>query len=324
MKSPFRPPGHYDHFPVGKLNQPPVWTIGAGVIDLEHHRRMTFLPPLEAEQECALNQARLAGDTLARSRLILSNLRLVWHLAKRYAWSGIGTDDLFSSGILGLIAAVDSYNCARGRLVTHACMHIRKEMLMLIAAQRSLLHLPTSVNYQALLITRAEAALAAELGRDPTEPEIAERAGLSPQRLRTIRQALATIVSLDDTGEDSPGDATCLLDAIADDAAESGDRIASASSRVEWLATALHKLSPREQKLLRRHFGLDGRGGLPLAHVAAELGISRERLRQIELTALRKLRHLLQADDAHLGESLGPTDWDQLLREAGLRLPQAA
>lgn len=294
------------------------------MIALEHHRQLTFLPPLAAEQECALNQARLSGDPQARERLILSNLRLVWYLAKRYAWSGIGADDLFSSGTVGLMAAVDTYDHTRGRLATHARTHIRKEMLALIAAQRSLLHLPASVNYQALLIARAENALVAELGREPTEGEIARRAELSIERLRTVRHALAAIVSLDDSGDGETGESPDFHETLADEEAETGDEVAEAGSRTEWLTAALRKLSPREQRLLRRHFGLDGRGGLPLAHVAAELGISRERLRQVELAALRKLRRLLQADDAHLGESLGQTDWDQLLREAGLRLPQAA
>lgn len=284
---------------------------------------MTFLPPLAAEQECALNMSRRSGDAQAREQMILSNLRLVWHLAKRYAWSGIGADDLFSSGILGLIAAVDSYDHDRGRLAPHARMHIRKEMLALIAAQRSLLHLPSSVNYQALLIARAESSLTGELGREPTEAEIAQAAGLSITRLRTVRQALGTIVSLDDTGDEDAEDGINLHEALADEDAASGDETASSSSRSEWLAKALLKLAPREQKLLQRHYGLDGRGGLPLAQVATELSISRERLRQIEIGALRKLRQLLQVNGAHLGESLGHTGWDNILREAGLRLHAA-
>ncbi len=284
---------------------------------------MTFLPPLAAEQECALNQARRAGDAQAREQMILSNLRLVWHLAKRYAWSGIASDDLFSSGVLGLIAAVDSYDHDRGRLAPHARMHIRKEMLALIAAQRSLLHLPSSVNYHALLIARAESALTGQLGREPTEAEVAQAAGLSITRLRTVRQALGTVVSLDDPGDENAEDNTNLHEALADEDAESGDETASASSRTEWLAKALLKLAPREQKLLQRHYGLDGRGGLPLAQVATELSISRERLRQIEIGALRKLRNLLQANNAHLGESLGHAGWDHILREAGLCLKAA-
>ncbi len=292
------------------------------MIALEHHRQLTFLPPLAAEQECALNLARRSGDAQARELLILSNLRLVAHLAKRYTWSGIDPEDLFSSGVLGLIAAVDSYDHDRGRLAPHARMHIRKEMLALIAAQRSLLHLPASVNYHALLIARAETALTAQLGREPTEGEIAAAAGLSVTRLRNVRQALGTIVSLDDTDEDAE-DAGNLHEALADEDAATGEETASASSRSEWLAKALLKLSPREQTLLRRHYGLDGRGGLPLAHVATELSISRERLRQIEIAALRKLRLLLQADDAHVGEALGHGGWDRILREAGLRLTAA-
>jgi len=284
---------------------------------------MTFLPPLSAEQECALNQARLDGDLPARERLILSNLRLVWYLVRRYAWSGVGADDIFSSGTIGLMAAVDTYDHTRGRLAPHARMHIRKEMLAHIAAQRSFLSLPTSVNYQALLIARAENALLAELGREPTEGEIAQRAELTVERLHTVRQATTAVVSLDDTGTDAEESAG-LHESLADEDAETGDEVAEMRSRTEWLGAALHKLSLREQRLLRRHFGLDGRGGLPLAHVAIELGISRERLRQIELAALRKLRRLLQSDNAHQGESLGQTDWFQLLREVGLRLPQAA
>jgi RNA polymerase sigma factor (sigma-70 family) len=221
--------------------------------------------------------------------------------------------------VQGLIAAIDSYDHDRGRLAPHARMHIRKEMLLLIAAQRSLLHLPSSVNYHALLITRAESTLAAKLGREPVDEEISAECGLSVHRLRIVRRALGTIVSLDDSGEDSE-DGDNLHEALADKDAESADQTAAETSRWEWLTHALDRLSPREQKLIRRHFGLDGRGGLPLARVAEELCISRERLRQIEIAALRKLRHLLQTDDAHLSESFGHSGWDHLLREAGLRL----
>jgi RNA polymerase primary sigma factor len=292
------------------------------VIALERHRQLTFTPPLAAEQESALNQARLVGAVQARELMILSNLRLVWHLAKRYAWSGIPADDLFSSGVQGLIAAIDSYDHNRGRLAPHARMHIRKEMLMLIATQRSLLHLPSSVNYHAMLIARAEASLSVQLGRDPTDDEIAAETGLRVNRLRIVRRALGTMVSLDDTGDEGE-EGENLHEALADEDAESADQTASESSRWEWLAEAMDQLSPREQKLLRRHFGLDGRGGLPLSRVAEELCISRERLRQIEIAALRKLRHLLEADDAHLGESFGRGGWDQLLRDSGLRLNAA-
>ena len=193
---------------------------------------------------------------------------------------------------------------------------------MLIATQRSLLHLPSSVNYHALLITRAEAALSARLGREPVDDEIAHECGLSVNRLRIVRRALGTIISLDDSGEDGE-DGENLHEALADTDAESADQTASETSRWEWLAQALDRLSPREQKLIRRHFGLDGRGGLPLTRVADELCISRERLRQIEIAALRKLRHLLQTDNAHLGESFGHGGWDQLLRDSGLRLSAA-
>lgn len=301
------------------LNPEPRPADKARVIALERHRQLTFAPPLAAEQECGLNLSRIAGDAQARELMILSNLRLVWHLAKRYAWSGIPTDDLFSSGVQGLISAIDTYDHDRGRLAPHARMHIRKEMLMLIATQRSLLHLPSSVNYHALLIARAESALSAKLGRDPVDEEIALECGLSVNRLRIVRRALGTIVSLDDSGEEDE-DGGNLHDSLADEDAAAADQTASETSRWEWLAHALERLSPREQKLIRRHFGLDGRGGLPLAHVAEELCISRERLRQIEIAALRKLRHLLQADNAHLGESFGHGGWDQLLRDTGLRL----
>lgn len=292
------------------------------VIALERHRQLTFAPPLSAEQECSLNQARIAGDAQGRELMILSNLRLVWHLAKRYAWSGIPSDDLFSSGVQGLIGAIDTYDHERGRLATHARMHIRKEMLTLIATQRSLLHLPSSVNYHALLITRAEASLSATLGREPHEEEIAKETGLSVKRLRVVRCALGTMVSLDDSGEDGE-DGGSLHESLADGDAAPADVTASDTSRSEWLAHAVARLAPRERKLIYRHFGLDGRGGEPLAHVAQELGVSRERLRQIEISALRKLRHLLQADNAHLGESLGNGSWAHILRDCGLCLSAA-
>jgi len=289
------------------------------VIALERRHQLSFPPPLTAEREVALNQTRLNGDATAREDLILSNLRLVWYFSRRYAWSGIPQDDLFSAGVQGLIAAIDTFDHARGRLAPHARVHIRKEMLELIAQQRSLLHVPSSVNYHALLITRAEVALTGRLGREPTDDELALESKLSVQRIRTVRQALGTMVSLDDSG-DSDDEGLSLHEALADEAAEGADHSAALSSRAEWLTHALERLAPREQVLLRRHFGLDGLGGRPLAQLAGELSVSRERLRQIEISALRKLRRLLEIGGAHHGEALGSNGWDAILRDAGLRL----
>lgn len=287
----------------------------------ERHRQLSLPPPLTAEQEIALNEARVAGDYAAREQLILCNLRLVLHLAKRYAWSGISPDDLFSSGAQGLVAAVDNYDHARGRLAPLARVHIRKEMLELIAEQRTLLRLPPSVNYHALLLARAETKLSVELGRDPSDAEIATESGLTVKRIHTLRQALGAVVSLDDSGSaNGESDGAELHDSLADEAAVQADETAEGTSRAEWLNRAVSRLSPREQTLLRRHFGLDGHGGLSLAQLAVEIGVSRERLRQIEACALRKLRRLLQADGAHEGEDLGPGDWEAMLREIGLQL----
>lgn len=291
------------------------------VIAPERHRQLSLPPPLSAEQEIALNEARLAGDYSAREQLILSNLRLVLHLARRYAWSGISSDDLFSSGTQGLIAAVDDYDHTRGRLAPLARVHIRKEMLELIAAQRTLLRLPPSVNYHALLLTRAEARLTVSLGRDPTDTELAAESGLTVKRIETLRRALGAVVSLDDEGSgDAESNGIGLHDVLADDGAAIADATAEDTSRAEWLGRAVSRLSPREQTLVRRHFGLDGQGGLSLAQLANEIGVSRERLRQIETGALRKLRRLLQADGAHEGEDLGANDWESMLREIGVRL----
>ena len=137
--------------------------------------------------------------------------------------------------------------------------------------------------------------------------------------VRALAIGKADSLTLDDSGDEGE-DGDNLHESLADEDAASADVTASETSRWEWLTHALDRLSPREQKLIRRHFGLDGRGGQPLSHVADELCVSRERLRQIEISALRKLRHLLQTGDAHLGESFGHGGWDHILRDCGLRL----
>lgn len=254
------------------------------------------LPPPPAHlEEAALNRARLEGDFAAREQLILGHLRLVFFLARRYAWSTIAAEDLVSAGTEGLVRAVDCFDHSRGRLSVHAAIYIRKALLEHIAAHRTVMRLPSSANRAAHLLARTESTLAVRLGRAPTEAELAAETGLSARLIARLRAALGTIVSLD-VGSDSAeiDRERPLHETLADEEAVAAPEEAERASRTECLNRAMARLSLRERVVVERHFGLDGHGGISLAALAPEFGLSAERVRQILAGALNKLRAALR------------------------------
>jgi RNA polymerase primary sigma factor len=245
---------------------------------------------LTAGEERELAQRKDAGDEAAKAKLIESNLRLVMSITRNYTKAGVPLLDLIQEGNLGLIRAVEKFDWRLGfKLSTYATWWIRQAVARALADQGRTIRLPVHVAEQARKMLRSRRILTQKLNRDPTVEEIAKDSGFTPQRVQELFELVEDPVSL----ETPVGDGESLYgDLIEDIHGDQPDAATAKLLRSVELAQALLHLNPRMRRVLTMRFGLEGNQPRTLEEVGAELGITRERVRQLEARALRELRNV--------------------------------
>ena len=248
------------------------------------------VPLLTAEEEKELAMKMEAGDMEAKKRLAEANLRLVVSIAKRYVGRGMLFLDLIQEGNLGLIKAVEKFDYRKGyKFSTYATWWIRQAITRAIADQARTIRIPVHMVETINKLIRVQRQLLQELGREPYPEEIAEKMGLPVERVREIQKISQEPVSLETPiGEEEDSH---LGDFIQDDNVPVPAEAAAFTLLKEQLVEVLGTLTEREQKVLCLRFGLEDGGARTLEEVGKEFDVTRERIRQIEAKALRKLRH---------------------------------
>lgn len=259
----------------------------------QYLRDIGKVPLLNAVQEVELAQRAEKGEKLARDKLTSANLRLVVSIAKKYVGRGMSLLDLIEEGNIGLMRAVDKYDWKRGyKFSTYATWWIRQAITRAIADQARTIRIPVHMVETINRFNRTQRQLMQELGREPTPEEVAQALGIDPAKAREIIK-----VSQEPTSLETPvGD---------EDDSRLGDFIESQTSRPDEQATrellkahldeVLDSLSPREKRVLQLRFGLEDGKQRTLEEVGREFGVTRERIRQIEAKAIRKLKHPTRA-----------------------------
>jgi RNA polymerase primary sigma factor len=248
---------------------------------------------LTPSEERELARRKDMGDEAAKTRLIESNLRLVMSITRNYTKADVPLLDLIQEGNMGLIRAVEKFDYRMGyKLSTYATWWIRQAISRALADQGRTIRLPVHVGDQVRKVLRARRQLTQKLNRDPTNEEIAAEVGITEAKVGDLLELVAHPVSL----ETPVGDGESMYaDLIEDERAEAPEQASADLARSNELEIALNTLEPRMRKVIERRYGLDGQPSQTLEELGASLGITRERVRQLESKALRDLRRAAPA-----------------------------
>jgi RNA polymerase primary sigma factor len=248
------------------------------------------IPLLTAEQELALARKAQKGDAVARQDLISANLRLVVYVAKRFFGRGLALGDLIEEGNLGLIRAAEKFQPSKGfRFSTYATWWIRQSVQRGLANHAAIVRLPVHIAEAVGRMARERERLATTLGREPREEELADALDVKPQRLREWQRASRQALSLD-APMDSEDGGKHFVDMLEDGGTDAPDQSTFKDMERKRLSLLMARLKEKERAVLEARFGLDSGSPRTLEETGAILGLTRERIRQIEQIALRKLR----------------------------------
>src|SRR5215212_4912493 len=241
-------------------------------------------------EEVELSRRARAGDTKAHTRLVEKNLRLVVSVAKKYRGYGMPFEDLIQEGNIGLMKAVEKFDPDRDlRFSNYATWWVRQAIGKAVADKGRTIRVPVYMSEKMRKMARTYSGLSAELGREPTDEEIAERLGWKVERVRDLKCTLPDATSLDKplgSGDDASELGSLVVDQASSDVSEAVLR----DMEVGWLGEAIWRLPERHRHILVKRYGLDEEETATLAQLAEELGVSKERIRQIQGEAERMLR----------------------------------
>lgn len=256
----------------------------------EYLKEIGSIPLLTQEQEQDLAKRKSEGDAEAGKKLVEANLRLVVSIAKRYTGRGMSFLDLVQEGNIGLMKAVEKFDYTKGyRLSTYATWWVKQSVTRALADQSRTIRLPVHMVEAVNRIRKAQRALAVKLGREPSNEEIGKEVGMSEKRVTELMQSSGDTVSLETPVGDEDG--SNLGDFVADDSNASTEEKAESIFLREEIEQMLQGLNPREREVIILRFGLESGHPLTLEEVGKRFKVTRERIRQIETAALRKLRN---------------------------------
>ncbi|VVM06881.1 RNA polymerase sigma factor SigA [Methylacidimicrobium cyclopophantes] len=257
-------------------------------------REISQIPLLRREEEVELAHRIQKGDAAARQKMIQANLRLVVKIAHDYATSGLPLLDLISEGNIGLMKAVDRFDPSKGgKLSTYAAWWIKQSIKRALANQSKTIRLPVHLVDKIARMRRTAIRLAEEFGREPTDEELAQELGISATRVGELRTIAIQPASLNaSVGEEEDG--TSLGELVKDESAIDPAAIIQSENLKKTVMDLLPALDARERKILALRFGLEGNEEMTLEEIGKKFHVTRERIRQLQNIALRKVRRALE------------------------------
>ncbi len=256
-------------------------------------KEIEFSPLLTPEEEVKFGRLARLGDALGRHKMIVCNLRLVVKISRRYMNRGLPLPDLIEEGNLGLIHAVEKFDPERGfRFSTYATWWIRQNIERALMNQSRTIRLPIHINKEINQYYRKMQQLTQQTGEEPTIAEVAEALGKPAEKLQKLLNYGERVSSLDiNIGKESNNP---LVDFVSEESEQEPDDVINDEVVHNSVESWLQQLDPKQQEVIVRRFGLHGHDNSTLAQVGEELGLTRERVRQIQMEALRRLRRILE------------------------------
>ena len=274
-------------------------------------KQISIVPLITVEEEIELAKRISKGDDQARDKMITANLRLVVKIAQDYSNIGLSLLDLINEGNIGLMKAVERFDPSKGgKLSTYASWWIKQSIKRALANQSKTIRLPVHMVDRVTQIRRTTQQLSEKLGREPTDEELAEEMKIPVARITHLKSVSKKPASLDSPINDEDG--SNLGDIVADDKSTSPLENLQSKSLIGDVDKVLSTLEPREADIIRLRFGLEGRDPQTLEEVGEQIGITRERVRQLQEQAIRQLRKNMNKFEKQ-------RTWEEIQEEKGLR-----